>query len=140
MVAAVIWNPRFDAILIAERPEGKHKSGYWEFPGGKVEPTETAVEGLARELSEELSLSFEGIDFFHQTDFEYPEKTVSLNFYHVFNISSDIKANEGQKIQWVEVNQLTQFMFPEANQEVLTLLLQGEVPGYCSDHSSGESL
>jgi 8-oxo-dGTP diphosphatase len=41
-------------VLIARRPLGKHMAGGWEFPGGKLEPGEERLAGLARELREEL--------------------------------------------------------------------------------------
>ena len=44
-------------VLIAQRPSGKHLAGGWEFPGGKLEPGEEPVAGLARELKEELGIS-----------------------------------------------------------------------------------
>jgi 8-oxo-dGTP diphosphatase len=45
------------AVLLAQRPEGKAMAGLWEFPGGKVEPTDPSPEhALARELREELGL------------------------------------------------------------------------------------
>src|SRR5688572_19899809 len=53
VVAAVI--ERADGcFLLAQRPAGKVYAGYWEFPGGKVEPGETAPNALQRELHEEL--------------------------------------------------------------------------------------
>ena len=58
VLAGVIFDaaPR---VLIAQRRRGKDLSGYWEFPGGKIEPGETRHQALARELREEL-----GIDIF----------------------------------------------------------------------------
>ena len=43
-------------LLLASRPEGKPYSGYWEFPGGKLEPGETVAHALKRELHEELGI------------------------------------------------------------------------------------
>ncbi len=51
VVAAVLT--QFDGrVLLAQRPPGKVYAGYWEFPGGKVEPGETLEAALARELHE----------------------------------------------------------------------------------------
>lgn len=43
-------------VLLAQRPPGKHLAGAWEFPGGKLEPGERPLDGLARELREELGV------------------------------------------------------------------------------------
>lgn len=52
VVAAVI--ERGGLVLLAQRPEHKHQARKWEFPGGKVEPDETAETALIREIREEL--------------------------------------------------------------------------------------
>jgi 8-oxo-dGTP diphosphatase len=46
-------------VLATQRAEPPHLAGYWEFPGGKVEPGESEVEALARECREELDLAVE---------------------------------------------------------------------------------
>jgi len=43
-------------FLLTSRPEGKVYAGYWEFPGGKLEPGESVAAALARELHEELGI------------------------------------------------------------------------------------
>lgn len=46
-------------LLAARRSDRQHLAGRWEFPGGKVDPGETAVEALHRELREELGVAVE---------------------------------------------------------------------------------
>ena len=56
VVAAVLQRPD-GRFLLAQRPPGKAYAGYWEFPGGKVEPDETPALALKRELQEELGIN-----------------------------------------------------------------------------------
>ena len=46
-------------VLVSERPAGKQLAGLWEFPGGKVEPSERPEATLIRELAEELGIRVE---------------------------------------------------------------------------------
>src|ERR1700742_2753842 len=55
-VAAVALIDADGRVLLAQRPEGKHLAGFWEFPGGKVDPGETPEAALIRELDEELGI------------------------------------------------------------------------------------
>ena len=56
-VAAAVILRGDGAVLLAQRPAGKAYAGYWEFPGGKLEPLETPAHALARELHEELGIT-----------------------------------------------------------------------------------
>ena len=56
-VAAAVVLRADGTVLLAQRPPGKAYAGYWEFPGGKLEPGETPRQALDRELAEELGLT-----------------------------------------------------------------------------------
>jgi 8-oxo-dGTP diphosphatase len=56
VVAAALVDPD-GRVLIAQRPEGKSMAGLWEFPGGKVETSESPEAALIRELEEELDIA-----------------------------------------------------------------------------------
>ncbi|NMS07718.1 NUDIX domain-containing protein, partial [Vibrio parahaemolyticus] len=47
IVAAIIFNQDKSKIFITKRPDDKHKGGFWEFPGGKVESGESIEHALA---------------------------------------------------------------------------------------------
>ena len=71
-------------FLLTSRPPGKVYAGYWEFPGGKLEPGESVEQALARELHEELGLTIEpvGITRWREQLVDYPHALVRLHFCH----------------------------------------------------------
>lgn len=122
VVAGIIWNSDCDALLLSRRPQHLHKGGLWEFPGGKIEVGEAPEQALARELQEELAIGFGRCKLFRQVDFDYPEKSVSLRFFHVYEVSGTVTANEGQQWRWVPLQELSAYPFPEANQPIVEAL------------------
>ena len=56
MVGAALIRDDPRAVLASRRTEPPRLAGLWEFPGGKVEPGESDVEALVRELREELEV------------------------------------------------------------------------------------
>lgn len=83
VAAAVMLRADGREFLLAQRPEGKVYAGYWEFPGGKVEPGETVREALIRELQEELGITATACSPWLTRQFTYPHATVRLNFWRV---------------------------------------------------------
>ena len=65
-------------VLICRRPHGKARGGQWEFPGGKLEPGETAEQALVRELREELAFTVRPVRRLTTVTYEYPDVTVRL--------------------------------------------------------------
>lgn len=116
VVAAVLTLPD-DRVLLAQRPPGKAYAGYWEFPGGKVEPGESLETALARELQEELGIVVTHANRWITRVFTYPHATVRLNFFRVFAWQGEPHPHEGQVLSWqrpdaVEVTPLLPANFP----------------------------
>lgn len=109
-------------ILIAERPVNKSKAGYWEFPGGKVEEGETTFQALRRELHEELGIFILSALPLICVDYSYPEGMVTLDTWVIKEFSGQPKGIEGQKLEWVSVDQLNNFIFPEGNKSIICAL------------------
>lgn len=110
-------------VLIARRPIDKHKGGYWEFPGGKVEPSETAKQALIREIAEEVNIRIQSAELFKEINYTYPEKSVHLHFFKCELFTGEAHGVEGQEIRWVKLSALSQYQFPEANQPIVDMLV-----------------
>jgi 8-oxo-dGTP diphosphatase len=99
-VAAAVLQKPDGAFLLAQRPEGKIWAGYWEFPGGKIEPGESAFHALVRELREELGIETEIAHPWITRVFEYPHGTVRLHFFRVTRWRGEPHPHEGQQFSW----------------------------------------
>ncbi|HSC76472.1 MAG TPA: Nudix family hydrolase [Pseudomonadales bacterium] len=121
VAVAVIENDNGD-ILIAKRPDHLHMGGFWEFPGGKVEAGETVLLALQREIHEEVALDIHAAQPLLQIPFQYPDKKVLLDVWHVKNFFGVAQGCEGQQIVWVSRTELCQYEFPPANRAILTAL------------------
>lgn len=99
VAAAVLQRPD-NSFLLAQRPHGKIWAGYWEFPGGKIEPGETPYHALVRELREELGIEVRTAYPWVTRVFTYPHATVRLNFFRVTEWSGELHPHEGQEFAW----------------------------------------
>lgn len=121
-VAAAIIREN-ERILLSKRPLDKHQGGKWEFPGGKIDQGELAVEALKRECKEELGIEIKSPSLFEVVDFDYGDKQVRISFYTVERFKGVPEGREGQKVDWFALHELSSLEFPEANQPVVARLL-----------------
>lgn len=89
-------------VLLADRPAGKPFAGYWEFPGGKIEPGEPVAEALARELHEELGIDIGPSTPWVTFEFDYPHAYVELQFRLAREWRGEPHAREGQRLRFVD--------------------------------------
>ncbi len=123
VAAAALVDPE-GRILVAQRPEGKHMAGLWEFPGGKVNPDETPEAALIRELREELD-----IDIMESC---LAPLTFASHGYEDFHLLMPVFAcrvwqgtprpMEGQALQWVRPNRLGDLPMPPADVPLVALI------------------
>ena len=111
------------AVLLAQRPETKVYSGYWEFPGGKIEPGEPVPDALRREVREELGVEVERAYPWITRVFVYPHATVRLHFYRVQAWRGEPRAVEHQAIAWQRPDAIELEPLLPANAPVIRSLL-----------------
>lgn len=93
------------AVLLADRPAGKPYVGYWEFPGGKVEPGESVEHALARELHEELGIEIGEALPWVTFEFDYPHAYVRLHFRRVYDWRGMPASREGQNLAFFRLDE-----------------------------------
>ncbi len=121
-VAAAVLLRADGRCLLTQRPAGKVYGGYWEFPGGKLEPGEPPARALARELHEELGLDIQAATPWITRIYTYPHGTVRLHFFRVRRWNGDPHGREGQAFSWQRVEAITVAPMLPANEPVLRAL------------------
>ncbi len=99
VVVAVLID-RQGRYLLAQRPQGKAYAGYWEFPGGKVEPGETLRDALTREIREELGVEIRDALPWVTRHFDYPHARVRLHLFRVTQWTGEPQPLEDQQLAW----------------------------------------
>ncbi|MBQ8092044.1 MAG: (deoxy)nucleoside triphosphate pyrophosphohydrolase [Clostridia bacterium] len=103
VVAAIIRNK--DRIFATQRGYGAYKDG-WEFPGGKVEPGESAEAALKREIQEELDTVIEVGDYLMTVEYDYPEFHLSMACYWASVEKGNLVLKEHEAARWLNHDEL----------------------------------
>jgi 8-oxo-dGTP diphosphatase len=124
LVSAVALVDVDGRVLLAQRPEGKHLAGLWEFPGGKVHAGETPEEALIRELKEELDIDTDvrclaPLTFASHT---YPDFHLLMPLYVCRVWQGIARPCEGQKLAWARVAELANYPMPPADLPLVAML------------------
>ena len=111
-------------VLIAQRPAGKSMAGLWEFPGGKLDPGETAEEALIRELREELSIETSQNCLAPLTfnSHCYDDFNLILMLFVCRKWSGIVTSLESQAFKWVTPQSLNKFHMPPADIPLIATL------------------
>jgi 8-oxo-dGTP diphosphatase len=112
-VAGILF--RDGKMLVAQRPEGKPYSGYWEFPGGKIEADELPENAIRRELNEEIGIEVTAAEHWLEHMHAYPDKTVLLNLWRITEFKGEPQGCEQQVLRWVTYEEILHLKFLEGN-------------------------
>ena len=119
VVCAVLedGNGRFLACL---RPQGKHLGGFWEFPGGKIDPGESPEAALIREISEELAIDIAVDRPLQAVVCNYGEKQIRLQPFRCRIVRGEPHPVEHERIRWCAPEDFDSLPWAEADLPILT--------------------
>jgi 8-oxo-dGTP diphosphatase len=119
---------RGDNILICQRRRGQPMELKWEFPGGKIEPGETAEQALARELEEELGIHAEiGSQVIRIRHTYRHGGAVDLQFFAVPAFHGELQNRVFNDFRWVLLKDLPSYDFLAADRGLIQDLAEGKL-------------
>ena len=121
VAAAVILRPD-GSFLLGQRAPDTFYPGYWEFPGGKVEPGETPREALIRELHEELAIDVVEATPWIVREHVYEHAHVRLHFFRVTRWQGDLRDQVHAALSWQQAEAPDVAPMLPANAPVLAAL------------------
>ncbi|ALE52375.1 hypothetical protein SP60_03560 [Candidatus Thioglobus autotrophicus] len=107
-VVGVLQNSA-NEILIAKRQAHQFMSGFWELPGGKIEPNESEQQAIIRELKEELGIIVTDLSIHQTMVYQYTDRIVELSIYTINQYQNTPEGIEGQEIVWTNIKDLSQY-------------------------------
>ena len=108
-------------ILITKRLNKNFLPGLWEFPGGKIEKNETAIQTIIREVKEETNLTVSNPIFLGNIKHKYSHFGVNISLFISFPKS--IKSlNLSQEYRWIKMKDILNYPLPKANHKMLDIL------------------
>lgn len=122
-VAVAIIFDQEQRVLITRRPLHAAHGGMWEFPGGKLEANEQPAQALIREIREEVGIDVLEHRFLGEITHSYGTKVVSLLVFTIVSYEGKPSCRESQlALQWVNIDELDDYQFPEANIRIIELI------------------
>jgi 8-oxo-dGTP diphosphatase len=137
MVAAAVIQRPDGSFLLGQRAPDTFYPGYWEFPGGKVEPGESPRDALVRELREELEIEVRQATPWIVREHIYEHAHVRLYFFRVTAWDGEIKDHVHSALVWQRADALTVTPMLPANAPVLAALALPDFYGISHAHRIG---
>ena len=117
-VVAAIIHDAAGRIFATQRGYGDFKD-YWEFPGGKMEPGETAEEALKREIWEELETRIVVERFVKTIEWDYPQFHLTLRCYFCHVESGHLELKEHEAAKWLRKEELESVNWLPADRDLV---------------------
>ena len=121
VVAAIIKHE--GRYLATQRGYGDWK-GWWEFPGGKVEPEENHHEALVREIREELRMGIGVARLLCTTEYDYPAFHLTMHCYLCHITEGTPQLTEHLAARWLSPTELRSVEWLPADVEAVRVLLE----------------
>jgi len=121
-VAVGILYDELGRVLVGQRTVQDRYFQKWEFPGGKLEPGETAAQALQREFEEEIGVIIDSCQPLMQLDHDYSDRHVRLHVQTISAYRGKVRAMEGQALKWVTLQALGDLDFLQGNRAIIEAL------------------
>jgi 8-oxo-dGTP diphosphatase len=120
-VAVVLHDEK---VLVQTRADPGRWQGYWEFPGGGVEPGESAEAAVRRECLEEVALPVEVVEPIECRKWRDQDVAIEVEFFLCTTRDADaLRPLLGQRLEWVGADELDQWQFLPANDAVIEWMI-----------------
>lgn len=117
VTAAVLRNG--NRVLIARRPEKGLLAGLWEFPGGKVQTSETLSAALQREIREELAINIQVGQSLGVYSHAYTHFRITLHAFEcLIKNGSQPQPLEHSAVEWVLVPDLRNYPMGKVDRQI----------------------
>ena len=121
VVAAII--KKDNKYFATQRGYGDFEGG-WEFPGGKMEPGETAQDALVREIKEELDADIAVGELIETVEYDYPKFHLTMHCFLCELVSDHVVLLEHEAAKWLSQEELDSIDWLPADLSVINHLKQ----------------